>query len=81
VSYNKYKNVYGERLERLKNFGVYYWPTFSVCSKSREVALDEDDECEKEMVFEIYMTETNINHEGIYQPKEDRVPTSIDMTL
>ena len=56
VSYLRYRELYGASLERLKNFGVYYWPTFSSASKDRHDAGNDGEDGMK-MIFEIYMSE------------------------
>jgi len=53
VSYDRYSKVYGKSLELLKNFGIYYWPRFSSCSKDKLCVEGEG----KRVIFEIYMSE------------------------
>lgn len=46
VPYNRYKVLYGDNMERLKNFGIYNWPSFSMTSKDKSAAsvfLEEED--------------------------------------
>jgi len=61
-------------MERLKNFGIYYWPRFSSASKDREAAGNDGEEGMK-MIFEIYMSE-DVNN----MTDKEHVWTSIDTT-
>jgi hypothetical protein len=61
----RYRELYGPRMERLMNYGVYYWPRFSNATKDKENVGSENDEVN--MMFEIYMSEdeskiTDKNH-------------------
>lgn len=64
-------------MERMKNYGVYYWPSFSSTYQTQdpcEYGEDEDEEVQK-LIFEIYMTEDpNVEHD------KDHVWSSIDTT-
>ena len=75
VSYMRYRDLYGDSMERLRNFGIYYWPRFSSASKDREAAGNDGEDGMK-MIFEIYMSE-DVNK----ITDEEHVWSSIDTTL
>ena len=60
VSYSEYSKVYGNSLERLKNFEVYYFSNFTLASKNKSILDEANDEIsgETSVTFEIYMNET-----------------------
>ena len=68
-------------MERMINYGIYYWPTFSQTSKDREIACESLEEIDGSelgmmMLFEIYMTEDPNNEE--YIKDDEMVWSSID---
>lgn len=71
----RYRELYGDSMERLKNFGIYYWPRFSSASKDREAAGNDGEDGLK-MIFEIYMSE-DVNK----ITDKDHVWSSVDTTL
>jgi len=40
ASYEVYSQLYGERLEKMKNFGVYYFSDFSIVSNTEHVVFE-----------------------------------------
>ena len=77
ASYSVYSKVYGQKLERLKNYGVYYFSNFSITSKiSGALGIDEDEEEESstKLIFEIYMSETKEGTGPL------GIPSSIDLS-
>ena len=76
-SYTRYRSIYGDNLERMKNYGIYYWPSFSQTFKNDNPSeeCEEDDDEFKKLVFEIYMTEDPAADHG-----EGHVWSSIDTT-
>jgi len=70
----RYRELYGPRMERLKNYGIYYWPRFSNATKDRECVGNEEDDGVK-MMFEIYMSEDENNIKD-----RDHIWSSIDTT-
>ena len=78
ASYDVYSKVYGSNLERLKNFGVYYFSNFMITSKTASMlgGVSEDEKQGNiKLIFEIYMNETK-------QRRTNRggLPTSIDLS-
>jgi len=78
VSFDQYSEVYGEFLQALKNFGVFYWPRITPTQRNQRTAEENfkkmHDESKKKLVFKIYMSEQK-SHNVAYRGK---VPTSID---
>ena len=74
---SKYQPMFGEKLEKLKNFEVFYWPDFAITSKNRECCLKElceydgEEEAAKKVLFKIHTSDKYSN---------DKVQTTIDMT-